>query len=341
MSEKDTLILAIESSCDETAASVVKNGRCVLSNIISSQIAIHTLYGGVVPEIASRKHIEKINQVVEAALKEADVTLDDIDAIGVTYGPGLVGALLVGVAEAKAIAYAKKKPLVGVHHIEGHVSANYIEHPDLEPPFLCEIISGGHTHLVIVKDYGSFEILGRTRDDEAGEAFDKVARAIGLGYPGGPKIDKLAKEGNPHAIDFPRAHMEDAPYDFSFSGVKSAVLNHLNKCRMTGETIVEADIAASFQQAVVDVLVDNAIRAAKDYHMDRLAIAGGVASNGALRAAMEAACEKEGIRFYRPSPIFCTDNAAMIGVAAYYEYQKGTRHGWDLNAVPNLKLGER
>lgn len=341
MSEKDTLILAIESSCDETAASVVKNGRCVLSNIISSQIAIHTLYGGVVPEIASRKHIEKINQVVEAALKEADVTLDDIDAIGVTYGPGLVGALLVGVAEAKAIAYAKKKPLVGVHHIEGHVSANYIEHPDLEPPFLCEIISGGHTHLVIVKDYGSFEILGRTRDDAAGEAFDKVARAIGLGYPGGPKIDKLAKEGNPHAIDFPRAHMEDAPYDFSFSGVKSAVLNHLNKCWMTGEPIVEADIAASFQQAVVDVLVDNAIRAAKDYHMDRLAIAGGVASNGALRAAMEAACEKEGIRFYRPSPIFCTDNAAMIGVAAYYEYQKGTRHGWDLNAVPNLKLGER
>lgn len=341
MSEKDTLILAIESSCDETAASVVKNGRCVLSNIISSQIAIHTLYGGVVPEIASRKHIEKINQVVEAALKEADVTLDDIDAIGVTYGPGLVGALLVGVAEAKAIAYAKKKPLVGVHHIEGHVSANYIEHPDLEPPFLCEIISGGHTHLVIVKDYGSFEILGRTRDDAAGEAFDKVARAIGLGYPGGPKIDKLAKEGNPHAIDFPRAHMEDAPYDFSFSGVKSAVLNHLNKCRMTGEPIVKADIAASFQQAVVDVLVDNAIRAAKDYHMDRLAIAGGVASNGALRAAMEAACEKEGIRFYRPSPIFCTDNAAMIGVAAYYEYQKGTRHGWDLNAVPNLKLGER
>ena len=341
MSEKDTLILAIESSCDETAASVVKNGRCVLSNIISSQIAIHTLYGGVVPEIASRKHIEKINQVVEAALKEADVTLDDIDAIGVTYGPGLVGALLVGVAEAKAIAYAKKKPLVGVHHIEGHVSANYIEHPDLEPPFLCEIISGGHTHLVIVKDYGSFEILGRTRDDAAGEAFDKVARAIGLGYPGGPKIDKLAKQGNPHAIDFPRAHMEDAPYDFSFSGVKSAVLNHLNKCRMTGEPIVEADIAASFQQAVVDVLVDNAIRAAKDYHMDRLAIAGGVASNGALRAAMEAACEKEGIRFYRPSPIFCTDNAAMIGVAAYYEYQKGTRHGWDLNAVPNLKLGER
>ena len=225
MSEKDTLILAIESSCDETAASVVKNGRCVLSNIISSQIAIHTLYGGVVPEIASRKHIEKINQVVEAALKEADVTLDDIDAIGVTYGPGLVGALLVGVAEAKASAYAKKKPLVGVHHIEGHVSANYIEHPDLEPPFLCEIISGGHTHLVIVKDYGSFEILGRTRDDAAGEAFDKVARAIGLGYPGGPKIEKKAKEGNDKAIVFPKAKVAENPYDFSFSGLKLSLIH--------------------------------------------------------------------------------------------------------------------
>ena len=341
MSEKDTLILAIESSCDETAASVVKNGRCVLSNIISSQIAIHTLYGGVVPEIASRKHIEKINQVVEAALKEADVTLDDIDAIGVTYGPGLVGALLVGVAEAKAIAYAKKKPLVGVHHIEGHVSANYIEHPDLEPPFLCEIISGGHTHLVIVKDYGSFEILGRTRDDAAGEAFDKVARAIGLGYPGGPKIDKLAKEGNPHAIDFPRAHMEDAPYDFSFSGMKSAVLNYINQAQMKGEEICVPDLAASFQNAVVDVLVSRAVAAAKEYGYDKLAIAGGVASNSALRAGMKAACEKEGIRFYYPSPIFCTDNAAMIGAAGYYEYINGARAGWDLNAVPNLKLGER
>lgn len=341
MSEKDTLILAIESSCDETAASVVKNGRCVLSNIISSQIAIHTLYGGVVPEIASRKHIEKINQVVEAALKEADVTLDDIDAIGVTYGPGLVGALLVGVAEAKAIAYAKKKPLVGVHHIEGHVSANYIEHPDLEPPFLCEIISGGHTHLVIVKDYGSFEILGRTRDDAAGEAFDKVARAIGLGYPGGPKIDKLAKEGNPDAIHFPRAKVEDAPYDFSFSGVKSAVLNHLNGCKMKGEPIVEADIAASFQKAVCDVLVDHAMQAVKDYGINKLALAGGVASNSALRAAMKAACDKKGIPLYYPAPILCTDNAAMIGAAAYYEYMAGTRSGLDLNAVPNLKLGER
>lgn len=338
---KDILILAIESSCDETAAAVVKNGRTVLSNIISSQIDLHTLYGGVVPEIASRKHIEKINQVIEEALRQAQVTLDDLDAIGVTYGPGLVGALLVGVAEAKAIAYAKKLPLIGVHHIEGHVSANYIEHPELEPPFLCEIISGGHTHLVIVKDYGTFEILGRTRDDAAGEAFDKVARAIGLGYPGGPKIDRLSKEGNPEAIPFPRAHVEEAPYDFSFSGLKSAVLNYLNKCRMMGEPVCEADVAASFQQAVVDVLVDNAICGARDYHMDRLAIAGGVASNQTLRRAMEEACRKENITFYHPSPVLCTDNAAMIGAAAYYEYLKGTRHGLDLNAVPNLKLGER
>ncbi len=338
---KDVWILAIESSCDETAAAVVKNGRIVLSNVISSQIDLHTLYGGVVPEIASRKHIEKINQVIEEALRQAEVTLDGIDAIGVTYGPGLVGALLVGVAEAKAIAYARGLPLVGVHHIEGHVSANYIEYPELEPPFLCEIISGGHTHLVIVKDYGVFEILGRTRDDAAGEAFDKVARAIGLGYPGGPKIDKLSREGNPQAIAFPRAHIEEAPYDFSFSGLKSAVLNYLNKCRMTGEPIVEADVAASFQQAVVDVLVDNALRAAEDFHMDKLAIAGGVASNQTLRGAMEKSCREKGIRFYHPSPLLCTDNAAMIGAAAYYEFMKGTRHGWDLNAVPNLKLGER
>ncbi|MDO4616780.1 MAG: tRNA (adenosine(37)-N6)-threonylcarbamoyltransferase complex transferase subunit TsaD [Lachnospiraceae bacterium] len=339
--EKDILILAIESSCDETAAAVIKNGRTVLSNVISSQIDLHTLYGGVVPEIASRKHIEKINQVIEEALKQAETALEDVDAIAVTYGPGLVGALLVGVAEAKALAYAAKKPLIGVHHIEGHVSANYIENKELEPPFLCEIISGGHTHLVIVKDYGEFEILGRTRDDAAGEAFDKVARAIGLGYPGGPKIDRLSKEGNSQAIPFPRAKVADAAYDFSFSGLKSAVLNYLNKCRMTGEEICEADVAASFQQSVVDVLVDTAIRAARDKGIKKLAIAGGVASNQTLRNAMAAACEKEGIAFYHPSPIFCTDNAAMIGVAGYYEYLKGTRSGLDLNAVPNLKLGER
>ena len=338
---EDVLILAIESSCDETAASVVKNGRTVLSNVISSQIATHTVYGGVVPEIASREHIKAINYVIERALIEANVTLEDITAIGVTYGPGLVGALLVGVAEAKAISFAKNLPLVGVHHIEGHISANYIENLDLEPPFLCLVVSGGHTHLVVVKDYGEFEILGRTRDDAAGEAFDKVARAIGLGYPGGPKIDKLSKQGNAYAMDFPKAKVADAPYDFSFSGVKSAVLNHLNKCKMMGEPVVEADIAASFQRCVVEVLVEHAIVAARDYHISKLAIAGGVASNQTLRNAMEQACEKNGIQFYHPSPIFCTDNAAMIGVAGYYEYIKGTRHGWDLNAVPNLKLGER
>ena len=341
MSEKDTLILAIESSCDETAASVVKNGRCVLSNIISSQIAIHTLYGGVVPEIASRKHIEKINVVIEEALAEAHMTLDDIDAIGVTYGPGLVGALLVGVSEAKAIAYAKNLPLIGVHHIEGHISANYIENKDLEPPFACLVVSGGHTHLVIVKDYGKYEIVGRTRDDAAGEAFDKVARAIGLGYPGGPKIDKVSKEGNPNAIAFPRAKVADSAYDFSFSGLKSAVLNYLNGCKMKNIPIVQADVAASFQKAVVDVLVEHAMHAVEEYGFKKFAIAGGVASNSALRSAMEEACKKRGVAFYHPSPILCTDNAAMIGAAAYYEYLAGTRSGWDLNAVPNLKLGER
>ncbi len=339
--KKDVLILAIESSCDETAASVVRNGREVLSNVISSQIALHTQFGGVVPEIASRKHIEKINQVITQALTEANVTLDDITAIGVTYGPGLVGALLVGVAEAKAIAYAAKKPLVGVHHIEGHVSANYIEHPDLEPPFVCLIVSGGHTHLVIVKDYGEFEIIGRTRDDAAGEAFDKVARAVGLGYPGGPKVDRTAKEGNPHAIEFPRAKVEGSPYDFSFSGLKSAVLNHINRAKMTGEEIHVPDLVASFQNAVVEALVSRAVLAAKEYGYEKLAIAGGVASNSALRAAMQEACDKNDLTFYYPSPIYCTDNAAMIGVSAHYEYLKGTRHGWDLNAVPNLKLGER
>ncbi|MBS5190150.1 O-sialoglycoprotein endopeptidase [Eubacterium ramulus] len=341
MAEKDVLILAIESSCDETAAAVVKNGREVLSNVISSQIALHTLYGGVVPEIASRKHIEKINQVIQEALDEAHVTLDDIDAIGVTYGPGLVGALLVGVAAAKAISYAKKIPLVGVHHIEGHISANYIENKDLEPPFLCLVVSGGHTHLVKVADYGKYEILGRTRDDAAGEAFDKVARAIGLGYPGGPKIEKAAREGDPMAIPFPKAKVNDNPYDFSFSGVKSAVLNYINGCKMKNIEIVPEDIAASFQKAVTDVLIAHAMHAAEEFKIDKLAIAGGVASNSVLREGMRAACEKRGISFYHPSPIFCTDNAAMIGAAAYYEYLAGTRHGWDLNAVPNLKLGER
>ena len=336
-----TTILSIESSCDETAAAIVVDGREVKSNIIYSQIELHKLYGGVVPEIASRKHVEKVNQVIRAAIEEANVTWDDIDAVAVTYGPGLVGALLVGVSAAKAVAYAKKKPLVGVHHIEGHIAANYIEHPDLEPPFMCMVASGGHSHLVYVKDYTTFEIVGRTRDDAAGEAFDKVARAIGLGYPGGPKIDKLAKEGNKEAIHFPRAFMEDAPYDFSFSGLKSAVLNYLNGCEMKHQEIIRADVAASFQQAVVDVLTDNSVRAAKAYGCKKLALAGGVASNSSLRENMQRVASEQGLQFYYPSPIFCTDNAAMIGVAGYYEYKKGIRDGWNLNAKPNLKIGER
>lgn len=339
--EKDIYILAIESSCDETAAAVIKNGRQVCSNVIFSQIELHKLYGGVVPEIASRKHIEKVNQVIRQALEEASMQLQDIDAIAVTYGPGLVGALLVGVAEAKAIAYAAHKPLVGVHHIEGHIAANYIENLDLEPPFLCLVVSGGHTHLVKVVDYDRFEILGKTRDDAAGEAFDKVARAIGLGYPGGPKIDALAKEGDRNAIVFPRAKVEGNEYDFSFSGLKSSVLNYLNQCEMKQIEVNRADVAASFQYAVIDVLTTHAIHAAKQLGIDKLAIAGGVASNSSLRQNLQEACEREGIRFYHPSPIFCTDNAAMIGVAGYYAYCNGVRHGLDLNAVPNLKIGQR
>lgn len=337
----DKLILAIESSCDETAAAVVKNGRDVLSNIISSQIDLHTLYGGVVPEIASRKHTEQINQVVEEALKEAKVSLKDIDAIAVTYGPGLVGALLVGVSMAKALSFATKIPLVGVHHIEGHISANYIENKDLEPPFVCLVVSGGHSHLVRVLDYGKYEILGRTRDDAAGEAFDKVARAIGLGYPGGPKIDKVSYKGNPDAIKFPRAKVEGSVYDFSFSGLKSAVLNYLNQCEMKNEHIVQEDVAASFQKAVVDVLVEHSMTAIKEFNVDKFAIAGGVASNSHLRDALEKACKEAGVSFYKPSPILCTDNAAMIGAAGYYEFINGNVSGYDLNAIPNLRLGER
>lgn len=334
-------ILAIESSCDETAAAVVVNGRKALSNVISSQIDLHTLYGGVVPEIASRKHIENINYVIEQALKEADCTLDDIDAIGVTYGPGLVGALLVGVAEAKAICFAKNIPLIGVHHIEGHICANYVENKDLEPPFVCLVVSGGHTHLVVVEDYGKYKILGKTRDDAAGEAFDKVARTIGLGYPGGPKIDKISKEGNPHAYEFPRAKITDSVYDFSFSGLKSAVLNQLNVSEMKGETINPADVAASFQNCVVDTLLTRTMHALEETGMKKLAIAGGVASNSAIREAFTKECKARNIEFYHPSPILCTDNAVMIGSAAYYEYINGVRDGWDLNAIPNLKLGER
>ena len=338
---EDVVLLAIESSCDETAAAVVKNWREVLSNVIYSQIALHTQYGGVVPEIASRKHIEKINQVITQALDEAGKKLEDLDGIAVTYGPGLVGALLVGVSEAKAISFATGLPLIGIHHIEGHISANYIENKDLEPPFVCLVASGGHSHLVVVKDYGEYEIIGRTRDDAAGEAFDKVARAIGLGYPGGPKIDKLSKEGNPDAIAFPRAKVDENEYDFSFSGLKSAVRNYLNACQMKGEPVNRADVAASFQKAVIDVLVEHSLHAVKEFHYDKFAIAGGVASNSSLRAAFEERCAKEGIKFYHPSPIYCTDNAAMIGAAGYYEFIKGVRSGYDLNAVPGLKLGER
>ena len=338
MKKRNVKILAIESSCDETAAAVVEDGRKVLSNIISSQIDLHTIYGGVVPEIASRKHIENINFVIKDALKEANVTFDDIDAIAVTYGPGLVGALLVGVGEAKALAYGLNKPLIGVHHIKGHVLANLIEHKELEPPFVCLIVSGGHTEIAIVKDYNDFEIVATTRDDAAGEAFDKVARSVGLGYPGGPKIDKAAKLGNPHAIEFPKARVNDSKYDFSFSGVKSAVLNYQNKANMTGEKINVNDLVASFQRAVVEVLVEHTITVAKDYNIKNVAMAGGVASNTALRSLMEEKCSEEGLKLHFPSPIYCTDNAAMIGVAAYFEYLNENFKDLTLNAVPNLEL---
>ncbi|MFP4698343.1 MAG: tRNA (adenosine(37)-N6)-threonylcarbamoyltransferase complex transferase subunit TsaD [Eubacteriales bacterium] len=339
--EKDIKILAIETSCDETSAAIVKNGRYVISNIISSQIDLHKIYGGVVPEIASRKHIEKINPVIEQALEESKMTLQEIDAIAVTFGPGLVGALLVGVAEGKALAYALNKPLIGVHHIEGHIAANYIEHHRLKPSFICLVVSGGHTHLVLVKGYGEFEILGKTRDDAAGEAFDKVARAIGLGYPGGPKIDKTAKKGCSTAIDFPRSYLEQDSFDFSFSGLKSAVLNYLNLCKMKNVEINKEDVSASFQTAVVDVLVEKAIKAAHQHNLNEIALAGGVAANSELRVRMQETCNKEKIKLYYPSLVYCTDNAAMIGAAAYFDYIKGIRHSLDLNAVPNLKLGEK
>lgn len=337
---EDVIIMAIESSCDETSVAIVKNGKHVLSNIISSQIDLHKKFGGVVPEIASRKHIENIDPVISEALEEADMTIKDVTAVAVTYGPGLVGALLVGLAEAKAIAFAAKKPLIGVHHIEGHISANYIE-GDFKPPFVCMVVSGGHTHLVHVRDYGKYEIMGKTRDDAAGEAFDKVARSIGLGYPGGPKIDKISKEGNEDAIEFPRSYLENGSYDFSFSGVKSAVLNYINQCKMKEQEINVPDIAASFQKSVVEVIVNKTIKATKELKLDKIALAGGVAANSKLREEMKKACEKEGITLHYPSLVYCTDNAAMIGVAGYYEYINGVRHNMDLNAIPNLKLSDR
>lgn len=335
-------ILGIESSCDETSAAVVVNGREVLSNIISSQINIHTKFGGVVPEVASRKHIEVISVVVDKALKEAKLDFQDIDAIGVTYGPGLVGALLVGLQYAKGLAYALNKPLVGVNHIEGHISANFIQYNNLNPPFVCLVVSGGHTYLVYMKDHGNFEVLGQTRDDAAGEAYDKVARAIGLGYPGGPKIDKLAKQGNENAIKFPRANFHDNnSLDFSFSGLKSSVLNYLNQKKMKHEQINKADVAASFQKAVVSFLVDNSIKACKIKYSNKIAVAGGVAANTYLRKTLIETGNKNGIKVLFPEFILCTDNAAMIGSAAYFEYMKGKIAHMDLNAVPNLKIGER
>ncbi len=336
--EQDIVVLAIETSCDETSVAVVKNGREVLSNIIASQIDIHQKFGGVVPEVASRKHIENINPIIQEALVEAGLTLDNIDVIGVTYGPGLVGALLVGISSAKAIAFSKDIPLVGVNHIEGHVYANFIEHKDLEPPFVSLIVSGGHTHLVYVEDYGKYEIMGKTRDDAAGEAFDKVARALKLGYPGGPIIDSLAKKGDKNAIIFPRAYLEGESFDFSFSGLKSAVLNYLNSCNQKGIEIVVEDVAASFQQSVIEVLVNKTIDAAIAKGTKIVAVAGGVAANSGLRNLMLEKCKKKGIDVRFPSRILCTDNAAMIGSTAYYNYIRGELADLELNGVPNLKI---
>lgn len=342
-------ILGIETSCDETAAAVVVDGRKVLSNVIYTQIPTHTLYGGVVPEIASREHVLKINQVIKKALSDAELTWEDIDGIAVTYGPGLVGPLLIGVSAAKAVAYAKNIPLVGVNHIEGHICANFLEDANgteseedrIEPPFMCLVASGGHSHIVRVDGYSEFTIIGRTHDDAAGEAYDKVARAIGLGYPGGPKVDKLAREGNPHAIEFPRASVGDSPYDFSFSGIKSSVLNYLNGAAMKGIEVNKADVAASFQQAVIDVLTDHTIQAALDYNMKTVALAGGVAANSLLRETMKEKAEARGLKFHCPELIYCTDNGAMIAASGYHEYMSGRRAALDLNAYPNLKIGER
>ncbi|CAH2211928.1 tRNA (adenosine(37)-N6)-threonylcarbamoyltransferase complex transferase subunit TsaD [Tepidibacter aestuarii] len=338
---KDIITLAIESSCDETSAAILKNGREVISNIVATQIDLHKKFGGVVPEVASRKHVENIDAVIQSALDEANMTFDDIDIIGVTHGPGLVGALLVGLSTAKALSFALNKPLVGVNHIEGHISANFIQDKELEPPFICLIVSGGHTHLAEVKDYGKYEILGRTRDDAAGEAFDKIASAMKLGYPGGPIIDRLSKIGNKDSIKFPRIYLEDDSYDFSFSGLKSSVLNYLNAKRMKNEDIVVENVAASFQQSVVEVLTNKAIKAAKEKGYDKIVLAGGVAANSGLREMLVNECKKYNIDVKYPSLDLCTDNAAMIGCAAYYDYINGKVDDLSLNAVPNLKLGQK
>ena len=330
-------ILGIETSCDETAASVTKDGREVLSNVVYSQIPLHTIYGGVVPEIASRKHIDKIIYVIDAALSEAKIKKEELDAVAVTYNPGLVGALLVGVSVAKAFAYSIKKPLIPVNHIQGHIAANYIAYPTLQPPFVSLVASGGHSHILHIKDYREFEVIGATTDDAAGEAFDKAARVLGLGYPGGPKLNKLAEEGNPEAIRFPRPHNG---YDFSFSGLKTAVINYVHTAEQKGEEINKADVAASFQQAVCDVLVNNTIAAAKEIGRDKIALAGGVAANTLLRKQMEEEGKKNGLTFYCPPFELCTDNAAMISCAGYYNYVAGIRGGLDLNAIPQLSIGD-
>lgn len=340
MNDTDTVILAIETSCDETSAAVVVNGRTIISNVISSQIDLHKKFGGVVPEIASRKHVELVMPVINQALEEASITLEKVDAIGVTYGPGLVGALLVGISAAKGLAFATGKPLVGVHHIEGHIAANYLENESLEPPFVCLVASGGHSHIVHVADYNRFEIMGRTRDDAAGEAFDKIARALGLGYPGGPLIDVEAAKGNNKAVEFPRVYFNDGSLDFSFSGLKTAVLNYLNGMAQKGYDINLPDVCASFQQAVVDVLVKNTMQAARQKGVTRVALAGGVAANSRLRSGMKTAVEEAGMEMFYPRPVLCTDNAAMIASAAYYEFKRGHISGLDLNAVPGLKLGD-
>ncbi len=335
---KDFYTLAVESSCDETSASILKNDNIILSNIISSQIDIHQKYGGVVPEVASRHHIENIIAVIEEALAEAKVNQEDIDLYAVTYGPGLVGALLVGLSTVKAMAYGAGKPFIGVHHIEGHILANHFEH-DLAFPYLTLVVSGGHTHIVRVDGYSSFTVLGKTQDDAAGEAFDKVARILDLGYPGGPYIEKISKEGDRDAISFPRAMM-DGGLDFSFSGLKSSVINYVHKQKQKNEPFSKADVAASFQEAVISVLSEKLLLAAKKTGIKTLTLAGGVAANGALRARLQEMAQGEGYSFYYPSLIYCTDNAAMIAKSGYHRYQDGKTHGLDLNAYANLKIGE-
>lgn len=334
----DTIILAIESSCDETAVAVIKNGHEILANVVSTQIAIHRRYGGVVPEIASRKHLELINLVIQEALTEAGLTLNDTTHIAVTYGPGLVGALLVGVATAKALPFAAGKPLIGVHHIEGHICANFLIKQDFTFPLVCLVVSGGHTNIIKITDHGQYLLLGQTKDDAAGEAYDKIARAIGLPYPGGPQIERLAKEGNAAAIELPRAWMGDDSFDFSFSGLKSSVLNYLNKAKMKGEEIIAADVAASFQQAVLDVLVQKTVHAADQNGVDTILLAGGVAANGTLREQLQQAAIQKKIQVYYPPVQFCTDNAAMIGAAAHYKAIQQDYADLTLNAVPNLSF---